>query len=216
MNLSALDMNLLPIFEALLDESSVSRAASRVGLSQPAVSNALARLRTALGDPLFVRDGRRMRATPRALELGSAIRNGLGQIRVALAGESSFDPGKSTRLFRIAMADSTEWFLAGPLMQRVTQASPELRLQLRRLEALFAVPEADLGAGALDMAVGYFPDARTLQAGTAVETLGEQQNHVVLRRGHRALRGAWTIEKFAALDHAAIIYRSEPWGLIRC
>jgi DNA-binding transcriptional LysR family regulator len=214
MNITALDLNLLLVFEALLDERNVTRAAKRLALSQPATSNALARLRGVIGDPLFTRNQRGLQPTPRAEQLAAGVRLGLAQIRSALGGTTKFDAVTSTRAFRIAMTDSAEWLLLPGLSHRLTNSARGVRLQIRRVDGLFVIPEADLRAGACDLAIGYFPDSRTLSDGMQSEDLFEEEQRVVFRRGHPALRRALTLECFAALDQASVIYRAEPWGLI--
>lgn len=214
MNISSIDLNLLVAFEALLDERSVSRAAARVGLSQPAMSNALARLRGVFGDVLFQRTAGGMRPTPRAEQLRGPVRAGLAQLRRALEGDSGFDPATSVRRFRLAATDYAEWLLIGPLMRELNHRAPGVQIQLRRLDRLFVAPEAALRAGEVDLAIGFFPDARSLESGSISETLLEEENVVIARRGHPLFRGALSIEAFASAQHAAVIYRPEPWGLI--
>lgn len=214
MNIEALDLNLLLAFDALYEERHVSRAARRIGLSQPALSNALARLRTALADPLFERTGRGIRPTPRAERLAPGVRAGLTQFRLALAPAARFDPTSSKRLFRLALSDYAEYRILPPLLALLAKQAPQVRLQVRRLEALFAVPEADLRLGAIDLALGFFPDARSLAEGTAAETLIEEENAVVFRQGHPLSRGPFTLKRYAQAAHAAVIFRAEPWGLI--
>ena len=211
MNIAATDLNLLVTFEALLEECSVSRAAVRVGLSQPAISAALRRLRALFGDELFVRSGRGVQPTPRALELGEPVRAGLAQFRRALGGEAAFEPSTSGRTFRLAMTDYAEWLLLASLMRQLDSKAPGIHLQVRRLDGLFQTPDAELRAGAIDLAIGFFGDTRTLQQGILAETLLEEENLVISRRGRK---GAMTLEAFTAARHAAIIYRPEPWGLI--
>ncbi|MBV9035665.1 MAG: LysR family transcriptional regulator [Acidobacteriaceae bacterium] len=214
LNISAFDLNLLPILEALLEERNVSRAATRVGLSQPAMSNALKRLREVTGDALFIRTGRGMRPTPRAEQLAGPIRAALAQARSALAGEKLFHPKGVQRTFRMAMNDYAEWRLEASMVRRMGKQSKGIMAQVRRVEALFSVPETDLRTGALDLAIGFFPDPRNLDEGTLSETLFEEDNVVVARVGHPGLRKRLTAERFAELDHAAVIYRPEPWGLV--
>lgn len=214
MNIRAFDLNLLPVFEALLEERSVSRAAVRVGLSQPALSNAMRRMRDAIGDPLFVRTGRGIRPTPRAEQLAGPVRAALAHTRWALSGEPAFDPATTTRRFRLAMNDYSEWRLEAGIVRRTCGNSSGASVQVRRVDTLFSVPEADLWNGALDTAIGFFPDPRSLGEGTLSETLFEEDNVVVARRRHPALRKRLTLERFAELDHAAVIYRPEPWGII--
>ena len=211
MNIAAADLNLLVAFDALLEERSVTRAARRIGLSQPAMSAALARLRALLEDPLFLRTGRGIEPTARALELAGPVRAGLEQLRRALEGEAAFEPGTSERAFRLAMTDYAEWLLLGPLMGALGREAPGVQLQLRRLDRLFSVPEGDLRSGAIDLAVGFFGDARTLQEGTLEQSLFEEQERRRIRKGRG---GRLSLEAFAAARHAAIIYRPEPWGLI--
>jgi DNA-binding transcriptional LysR family regulator len=211
MNISATDLNLLVAFEALLEEHSVSRAAARVGLSQPAMSSALNRLRGLFADQLFVRTGRGVEPTPRALELAGPVRAGLEHLRRAIEGEAAFDPACSERTFRLAMTDYAEWLLLGPLMRQLDRHAERIQLQVRRLDRLFQPPEAELRAGSIDLAIGFFGDARTMQEGSLAETLFEEENVVIARRGRK---GAMTLDAFTAARHAAIIYRPEPWGVI--
>lgn len=214
MNITAFDLNLLPVFEALFEERNVSRAAARVGLSQPALSNALRRMRESLGDPLFERTARDMRPTAKAEQLAGSVRAALAHARSALSGEAGFDPTTTRRTFRLAMNDYSEWLLETLILSRTCGASSGAKLHVRRMDSLFSFPEADLRNSLLDTAIGFFPDARSLGEGTLSETLFEEDNVVVARRGHPALRKRLTLERFVQLDHAAVIYRPEPWGLI--
>ncbi len=212
MNITGIDLNLLIAFESLLDERHVGRAANRVGLSQPAFSNAISRLRVRLGDPLFVRTARGMLPTPRAEQLGAPIRSALSLLRQTLEAPRSFDPKASTQRFRIGLADDVELLLVS-LFAHSMQFS-RLQLQTRRLDGIFVIPESDLRDGTLDLAIGYFPDARTLSPSFVMETLSEERNVVIARRGHPAFKRTLTLKRLMELDHAAVIYRNEPWGLI--
>jgi len=212
MNISGIDLNLLLAFEALIDERHVGRAARRIGLSQPAFSNAIGRLRSRLQDPLFVRTAHGMRPTPRAEQLADPIRSALAQLRQTFEVPNTFDPSASTHRFRIGLSDDVELRLVS-LLSRV-MLSGELQMQTRRLEWLFTVPEAELRNGTLDLAIGYFPDARYLPPGLVMEPLSQEGNVVIARRGHPMWRRRLTVERFAKLDHAAVIYRNQLWGLI--
>jgi DNA-binding transcriptional LysR family regulator len=212
MNITGIDLNLLIAFEALLDERHVGRAATRVGLSQPAFSNAIGRLRSRLDDPLFVRTARGMIPTKRAEQLGGSIRSALSILRQTLEAPRFFDPSASEQRFRIAMSDDVELRLV-PLLARSMQ-SGKWQIQTRRLDGIFAIPEADLRNGTLDLAIGYFPDARTLPPSFVMETLSEERNVVIARRGHPAFRKNLTLKRLVQLEHAAVMYRNEPWGLI--
>jgi len=216
--IQSLDLNLLKVFDALLEDRHVSRAAQRVGLSQPALSNALSRLRAVFGDPLFVRTGQGMKPTARALQLAGPLRTGLAQIRAAVEGGPGFDAISSTRVFRVAMPDYLEFRLLPPLLVRLAEVAPHVRVQVRRLDGLFQAPEAALRSGNLDAAIGYFPDARGLEPGTLSETLFTDEQAVVARKGNPVFNGntaaRLTNEQFSEAEHAAVIFRDEAWGVI--
>jgi len=212
MNINGIDLNLLLAFEALVDERHVGRAARRIGLSQPAFSNAIARLRVRLDDPLFVRTAQGMKPTPRADQIAGPVRAVLSQLRQTFEAPHSFDPTVSTYRFCIGLSDDVELRLA-PLLAR-SMLSGELQMQTRRLDWLFTVPESELRNGTLDFAIGYFPDARYLAPGLITEPLSEENNVVIARRGHSMWKHKLTVHRFTMLDHAAVIYRSQLWGLI--
>jgi len=211
-NISGIDLNLLIAFESLVEERHVGRAAKRVGLSQPAFSNAIGRLRTRLGDPLFLRTAQGMMPTPRAQQLAGPIRSALDQLRQTFEARQTFDPSASARRFRIGMSDDVELRLAPSLARSIDLG--DLQIQTRRLDWLFTVPEDELRNGTLDLAIGYFPDARHLSLGFIVEALSEENNVVIARRGHPMWRRKLTLASFARLNHAAVMYRNQPWGLI--
>jgi DNA-binding transcriptional LysR family regulator len=211
-NIAGIDLNLLLAFEALVDERHVGRAAKRVGLSQPAFSNAIGRLRTRLEDPLFVRTSQGMMPTPRAERLAGPIRSALAQLRQTFEAPQTFDPSIAAQRFRIGLSDDVELRLV-PLLAR-SILSGDLQMQTRRLDWLFTVPEVELRNGTLDLAIGYFPDARYLSSSLIMETLSEENNVVIARRGHAMWKRKLTLGRFTRLDHAAVIYRNQPWGLI--
>jgi DNA-binding transcriptional LysR family regulator len=213
-NITAVNLNLLVVFEALYEERSVSRAAARVGLSQPALSNALARLRDTFDDSLFTRTRRGMAPTPRAVELAAPVRAGLAQLRAAVAGPPAFDPASSARTFRVACTDYAEMLFAGPLLARVHRAAPEVQIVIRRLDRIFAAPEADLRAGAVDAAIGFFQDASALEPSTRVRELFAEENVCIARRGHPLLRSRLTAQRFAEAPQAGIFYQAETRGMV--
>jgi DNA-binding transcriptional LysR family regulator len=129
MNLAALDLNLLVALDALLLEANVSRAAMRVGLSQPAASHALQRLRDVLGDPLLVRVGARMELTPRAQALRGPLAQALDQVR-GLFIPDDFDAKRSERHFRLMMPDLAVELLIPPLMKKLDAAAPGVRIDV--------------------------------------------------------------------------------------
>lgn len=211
MNISSVNLNLLVAFEALLEERSVSRAAKRAGLSQPAMSNALSRLRATFNDPLFNRTARGITPTARALELAGPIRAGLSTLRSAFEERPSFDPAVSTRTFRIVMTDYAEVRL---LPTRLDRVAPHLQISIRRLDRLFIAPEADLRAGTFDAAIGFFPEDSSLDPGTHSCDLFTEENVCILRRGNPLLKRRFTLREFAAAGHVAVFYRLDSRGLI--
>ena len=130
MNLSSFDLNLLRVLDALLREGSTVRAGQRIGLSQPAVSAALGRLRHGLGDPLFVRHGQSLEATDFARSLEIPLRNILDQLAALLAGPASFDPARAVESFRISGSDFFAEMLMPQLADLTSREAPGIRIQL--------------------------------------------------------------------------------------
>jgi DNA-binding transcriptional LysR family regulator len=130
MNFAAFDLNLLKAFDALMKERSVTRAGDLIGLSQPAVSNALNRLRHALGDELFVRRGNDMIPTPRAEALAERIRDALVQVELAIAGDAGFDLARAERIFTLMGADFFSMQVMPVLSEQIARAAPGIRLRL--------------------------------------------------------------------------------------
>ena len=129
MNLNSLDLNLLVALDALLREANVSRAAMRIGLSQPAASHALQRLRDLIGDPLLVRTGARMELTPRAQALRAPLAQALDQVRSLFIADA-FDAARSERQFRLMMPDLAVELLMPPLMEKITKLAPNVRIDV--------------------------------------------------------------------------------------
>lgn len=155
------DLNLLLVLHALLEERNVTRAASRLFIGQPAVSGALKRLRHAFGDDLFVRTSHGMAPTPRALELAAVIGPVLGSLQQALSTRPSFDPLTSERVFRIGLSDALEVALMPELMQGLAQAAPKVRVISRVADSPRAA--ALLDSGEVELAVGVLQDVPTWQ-----------------------------------------------------
>jgi DNA-binding transcriptional LysR family regulator len=200
-NLSALDLNLLVAFDALMQERSVTRAAKRVGLTQSAMSNVLRRLRDMLEDELLVRDGRSMRPTPRALELEQPLREALRSIQEALVPEPVFDPTTAEQVFWLGTRDYIEATLLPELISDVTQRAPGVSLRGRHLQ--MAEVERDLTRGRLDLAIAIFVDQ--LAEHLHHRVLMQETLVVVARKDHPTMpvSGApLTVETYAAHDHA--------------
>lgn len=151
MNLARFDLNLLVVFDALMQERSVTKVGARIGLSQPAVSHALNKLRYALKDELFERSNGGMQPTPRALALATPVRQTLNQLQAALA-PAVFDPATAFRAFNITVYNYASTMIMAPLAERVRRFAPGVSLHIHTTDELdFYRP---LETGALDLAIG--------------------------------------------------------------
>jgi DNA-binding transcriptional LysR family regulator len=208
MNLGAFDLNLLIVFDAIMQERSVTRAGSRIGLSQPAMSHALNRLRHLLGDELFVRTPAGMDPTPRAESLAAPIRDALSQVRLALE-PASFDPATSDRRFVLALNNYAAVLLAPLVVAAVSSAAPSVRLDIRPRGILDLAERLDRGD--LDLAIGVLasPGERF-----ATAMLADDEMVVVMRQGHPAADRDLTPAAFAALLHLEISSSLDDTGFI--
>jgi len=151
MNFAAFDLNLLRAFDALMRERSATRAGEQIGLSQPAVSAALNRLRAILGDQLFVRRGSEMAPTPRAEALAPIVRDALSQVERALLGDARFEPGAADRTFTLLGADFVSMLMMPELYEKVAGVAPRVRLRL--VDSARGDVERLLQDDALDLAI---------------------------------------------------------------
>ena len=207
-NWRAFDLNLLVVFEALMQDGSVTRAGRRLGMSQPAMSHALNRLRYLVKDQLFIRTPKGMVATPRAEQLAPPLRQALAQMQRALEPET-FVAAKANRRFSIAIDNYAAIVMAAPLVAAVLAAAPLLQLDLRPSGTLDLFDHLDRGE--LDVAIGSF-DAVGERFGSA--TLLEDRFVAVMRRGHPASRGKLSATTFGALPHVAISSSGDDTGFI--
>ncbi len=181
MNFAALDLNLLRVLDAMIAERNTTRAGVRVGLSQPAVSAALTRLRHATGDPLFVREGNRMVPTARAEAMAGPVRAALGAIEATLAAPQRFVPGEATRRFRLHGSDYFSTLLMPPLAALIGREAPGVVLHLIDRPG---PPEAQLADAAADLA---FDIARAVPDWVLRQTLFRSHLVGAAARGHPAL-----------------------------
>lgn len=185
MKIEDIDLNLLRVFDELMREGRVTRVAEKLGISQPAVSHALRRLRETLGDELFLRQPSGMAPTPYALQLADPVAQALHLLRGALHVQASFDPASSQRRFTLAMSDVGELYFLPVLMGHLVSVAPAVTLKI--------VPVADpdlrerMASGQVDLALGTLPG---LQAGFYRQTLFHQRYVVLLRAGHPLARHA--------------------------
>jgi len=154
-NLAAVDLNLLVVFDALMRERNVTRAASRVGLTQSAASHALTRLRALFGDDLFVRTPRGMEPTAHALDIAGPVAAVLAQVEGILAPGATFTPGQSSRVFRIGLSDYAAFVLLPGLIERVERDAPGIRLIVQNTS--HGQGHAMLDAGEVELIAGNFP-----------------------------------------------------------
>lgn len=182
LDLRGIDLNLLVVLDALLDERHVTRAAQRVGLSQPAASNALKRLRRLLNDPILVRDGNRMELTARAEQAQEPLRRALESLRLALENPEPFTPARFQGVVRIAATDHVMIVLLPRVQEIVAREAPGLSLQIGLLGTL---DPTDLSRGEVDIAIGTF--ARRLNTRLRRQALFAEGMTCLLRHGHPAL-----------------------------
>ena len=214
MNLDRFDLNLLVAFEALMTEGQVTRAARRLHITQPALSGALARLRTVFGDQLFVKDGKSMRPTLRARELDAPIRDALEKIRQAV-GRPSFRPETSAVSVRIATSDDLELTLISKVLKRLRSAAPGMRLAIRRVSGVFELPVQELASGALDMAVGPFPQGAHQPSGVIVSApLYVDHLVCVARENHPIVKRSLSQAQFLEASHVVVYYPPGGMGIV--
>ena len=195
-----LDFHLLLVFEAVHAERHISRAAQRLGLAQPTVSNALGRLRRLTGDPLFVRTGRGMVPTPHAERLAVPLREALATLRAALRARSRFNPAVDRRHFTLFLTDLGEAFFLPRLLARLRDAAPGVTLTT--LPMPDRDPQAALERGEVDLAIGNLPD---LPPGFYQQRLFREHYVAILRPDHPLLNGVMTPERFAQAHHAVVL-----------
>jgi DNA-binding transcriptional LysR family regulator len=204
-----LDANLVLALHALLHERSVSRAAARVGLGQPAMSHALKRLRERFDDPLLVRgDGRLMQLTPRAVELADLAQQGAEAIERVFAAPAPFDPATCTRRFRVATSDATNVNLLPQLLARLAQQAPLVDLELPVSGPGVA---AALEEGRLDLGVGRWDLA---PLGLRRRTLHHDRLVTVARADHPRVGRSLDLATYVALPHILVAPRGSPRGVV--
>lgn len=173
------------------------------------MSHALARLRSLLGDTLFVRATRGMSPTPRALELAPALAEALAATRRVLAPRGRFDPASSRRIFTVGMPDYAAFLLLPGLLERVRKVAPGVTLLVR--QASYATAFDQLEQGRIDMAVGHLAAARPP---IASERLFDDELICALRRKHPALSARWTLDRWLKLDHINVSLAGERNGTV--
>ena len=198
MNLAAIDLNLLVVLHAVLEEGSAAAAAKRLHVTPPAISNALARLRALLDDPLFVRSGRGLVPTPRALELAPVLARTFGEIEGALDGGRSFDPKTTTRELTIALADADQVATLPKIATAFVRAMPRAQLRVVSVDTL--VSRGGLAEGAADVVIGPSVEG----PGIHTRPLFVEEAVMVVRKGHPRVKRTLTRELFGSLRHVDV------------
>ena len=207
MDLREMDLNLLVVFNQLLLDRSVSAAAEKLGMTQPAVSNALKRLRVVLKDELFLRTSRGMEPTPYALHLAEPVIYALNALQTALTTRDSFDPATSTRNFQLAMTDIGEMYFMPPLMGALARAAPHVRVSTVRPNT--GNLKEEMESGTVDLALGLLPN---LQTGFFQRRLFRHKYVCVFRKGHPLAKVPMTLKQFTELDHVGVVAANTGHG----
>jgi DNA-binding transcriptional LysR family regulator len=207
-NISAINLNLLVAFDALLREQSVTRAAQRVGITQAAMSNTLAQLRMLFDDQLFIRGARGVTPTARALELAGPIQSGLLLLESAFAA-NTFDPMRSKRSFVLATSDYCEHVVLPVLLRQLTKQAPNVRIEVRPW-GLHEVPAA-LSSGEVDLMLGFYDE---LPPKHLENVLFEERFVCIVRKGHPRVNKRLTLSTYLELPHILVSQRPLSPGAV--
>lgn len=205
-DLRRLDLNLLIVFETLMHERSVTRAAEKLFLGQPAISAALSRLRNLFDDPLFVRTGRSMEPTARAQEIFALLSPALDSISTAVSRASEFDPATSNAVFRIGLSDDVEFALLPALLRRLRSEAPNVVLVVRRANYLL-MPNL-LASGEISVGVSYTEE---LPANAKRKSL-RRSKPKLLRAD--SIPGKLSLDEYCARPHAMVSFAGDLNGFI--
>lgn len=199
LNLRSVDLNLLVIFDALMTERHVSRAAMRIPMSQPAMSNALGRLRHVFKDELFIRAGGAMEPTPRAQEIGEAVKLILRQAERLLSSDRLFEPGSAQRQFTVRMSDLIAYLVLPAMLDKLSGEAPGITLDVLHMSPERSIKA--LEADQLDLAI-----STQLRHGANVrsETLFPDQMVCIMRKDHPLAGARLTLTRFLQADHIRV------------
>jgi DNA-binding transcriptional LysR family regulator len=215
MNFQTFDLNLLRVFDAVMTEQNITRAAERLSTTQPAVSNALKRLREAVDDEILVRTARGMKPTPHAEEIWPAVRSALAALEGVLAPER-FDLSTTKASFRIAMADSTAALLLPQVMERIRTQAPLIDIRMVPLPG--RDPRPMLMNSDADLAVGSFPGvAAQLREGQQDVSLHHRRLYSgepvgIMRKDHPLAREELTLDRYCSALHVLVSFSGSPTG----
>jgi len=209
MELHELDLNLLVVFNQLLVERRVSKVAENLGISQPAVSNSLAKLRKLFGDELFLRTPKGMEPTPFADQLAESVSYALAMIHSGVNQRTTFEPATAKRAFTIGMTDIGEIYFLPALIERLRTEAPGITLSTVRNAAVNLRDE--LESGKVDLGVGLLPQ---LKAGFFQRRLFTQSYVCLMRRGHRLDKRKISLAEFSGAEHLVVISAGTGHGKV--
>jgi DNA-binding transcriptional LysR family regulator len=207
MNLEKIDLNLLPLLDAILSSESVGRAAQVVGLSKPAASHALARIRLQIGDPILVRAGQKWVLTERAATLAPRVRTTLAEARSILSSTRRFDPRDLRREFRIHATDQVLSLLGLAVGHAVSSEAPNVGLRFMPVET----EEADALRTDVDLSMGVF---HGLAPELCTQKLFDDEFACVLRARHPSVKGRLSLDAYLSLRHVVIAPRGRPGSVV--
>ena len=216
MSFLSLDLNLLRVFDVVMSERNLTRAANLLAMTQPAVSNALKRLRDSVGDELLVRTAHGVKPTPHAEELWPAVRRALSDLESAMAPQT-FDVSTTQATFRMAMADATAALWLPALVRSVERDAPGVNVRMVPLTT--RDPRPMLLRGDIDLAIGFFPGVVAHLAGEADtpirhELLYSGHYVCVMRKQHPLARKDLTLDTFCAANHLLVSFSGRSHGLV--
>jgi DNA-binding transcriptional LysR family regulator len=207
MDIRNVDLNLLVALDALLAERSVSRAAVRLHLSQPAASALLARLRELFGDPLLLRSARGMLPTPRALELLGPVKQVLDEIEAIVQPRAAFDPASASPTFTLSASDYVEYALLPKLVDYLEHKAPGVRLEVRSLDLQLVAMQME--SGEVDLCITGLQNAAP---GLHLRPLYTERLVSVVRRNHPGVGARLTLDQFCSLEHIQVSVRGSGFS----
>ncbi len=196
--LDNVDLRLLQLFELIYRHRNLSRVADQLGLTQPAVSLALGKLRQHFGDPLFVRIGGEMMPTPAADQLSQLALNAIASLEATLAYRPTFDPERELRIFRIAMTDVGQIVVLPKLLNTVRTAAPFVNIDISTIDETTV---NQLQHGSLDIAMGFLPD---MEGRFIQRSIFEESFSCLVRQGHPRISGTLTVDAYHDEQHVIV------------
>ena len=216
MSFLTLDLNLLRVFDAVMTEQNLTRAAGQLAMTQPAVSNAIKRLRESLGDDLLIRTAYGVKPTARAEALWPAVRQALATLEAAVSPDT-FDVKSAHATFRMAMADATAAFWLPSLMRSIETEAPHVNVRMVPLTT--REPRPMLVRGDVDLAVGFFPGVAAQLASDVSSPIRHERLYSgryvsVMRRDHPLMKTELTLDNYCAANHLLVSFSGRAHGLV--